>query len=80
VGEGVLVVGGGYVFEGISVVVEVVDDEAFLAGVLVPSHLPQHLGGLAREHRAQDQFNVTTSLHKNTAKNYLNCTLTIGSY
>lgn len=40
--EGVLVVCGGYVLNGVSVVIEIVDHEALLACVLVTPNLPQH--------------------------------------
>lgn len=42
--------GGCDVLHGVAVVIEIVDHEALLAGVLVPPYLAQHLGTLAREH------------------------------
>lgn len=34
---------GGDIFKGVSVIIEVVDHDALLLGVLVPAHLAQHL-------------------------------------
>jgi hypothetical protein len=42
--EVVLVVSGGHVLNGVAVVIEIVDHQAFLACVLVTPHLPQHFG------------------------------------
>lgn len=62
--------GGGYVLERVAVVVEVVDNQTLLAGVLVSADLAQHLGRLARKHRAQDELDVSCFVHNKYRSNY----------
>ena len=56
--------GGCDIFEGVTVIVEIVDNDAALLGVLVPSHLPQHLRRLAGEHRSKDELDVAETDHR----------------
>jgi len=55
-----LIVGSKALVLLIPIVFEIIDSNAFLAGMLVPPQLPEQLGGLAREHRAKDKFNAAT--------------------
>ena len=52
------------ILEGVTVIVEVVDHDAPLLGVLVPAHLPQHLRGLAGEHGTEDELDVAGVDHR----------------
>lgn len=52
------------ILEGVTVIVEVIDHDAPLLGVLVPSHLPQHLRRLARKHRSEDELDVAEADHR----------------
>lgn len=58
--------GGHFIAVGVSVVEEVIDDEALLLGVLEPPDLAEELRGLAGEHGAVDDLNGAAFLHSNT--------------
>lgn len=51
-----LVVGGHNILIAVSIVVGVIYHKALLTRDLEPPDLPQQLGGLAREHGAEDDF------------------------